>query len=211
MRICAAQTQAAKRDFEKNIKKHLSLIALALEGDADLVVFPELSISGYEPSLAKELATTSEDKRFDVFQAKSDQNNLAIAIGAPILNKGDLCIGMIVFQAPKKRSTYLKKHLFQTEKEFFKSGQSLTNLTIKELNVGLAVYYELSVAEHQKNAFEKGAELYIAGVIESSEGMESSLKKMLKTANDYSMLPLMSNCIGVSGKYQCAGRSSLWN
>jgi hypothetical protein len=75
-----------------------------------------LSISGYESSLAKELATTSEDKSFDIFQTKSDQNNLAIAIGAPVLNKGDLCIGMIVFQAPKKSSTYLKKHLFPTEK-----------------------------------------------------------------------------------------------
>lgn len=106
-----------------------------MEGNADLVVFPELSISGDEPSLAKELATTLEDKSFDVFEAKSDPNNLAIALGCPVLNKGDLCIGMIVFQAHKKRSTYLKKHLFPTEKEFFKSGQSVANLTMKELNV----------------------------------------------------------------------------
>jgi len=211
MRICAAQTKPIKGDFKQNIKNHLSLIELASEGNVDLVIFPELSISGYEPTLAKELATNSEDKRFDIFQAKSDQNDMVIAIGSPLLNKRDICIGMIVFQPKKKRTTYLKKHLFHTEEEFFKSGQSVTNLNVKDVNVGLAICYELSVAEHQKVASENGAEIYIASVVESIEGIDNSLNKMSKTASNYSMVTLMSNCIGISGKYECAGKSSIWN
>ena len=211
MRICAAQTKPIKGDFKQNIKNHLSLIELASEGNVDLVIFPELSISGYEPTLAKELATDSEDKRFDIFQAKSDQNDMVIAIGSPLLNKRDICIGMIVFQPKKKRTTYLKKHLFHTEEEFFKSGQSVTNLNVKDVNVGLAICYELSVAEHQKVASENGAEIYIASVVESIEGIDNSLNKMSKTASNYSMVTLMSNCIGISGKYECAGKSSIWN
>jgi len=112
MKICTAQTKPIKGDIEQNIKNHLDLIDLAAEGNSDLVIFPELSITGYEPTLANELATTSEDKRFDVFQAKCDQNNMAIAIGAPLLNKSDICIGMIVFQPYKKRTTYLKNIYF---------------------------------------------------------------------------------------------------
>lgn len=211
MKICAAQTKPIKGDFEQNSKNHLDLIALASKGNADLVIFPELSISGYEPTLAKELATTSEDKRFDIFQDKSDQNDMVIAIGSPIFNNGDICIGMVVFQPQKKRTTYLKKHLFHTEKEFFKSGQSITNLSIKDSNIGLAICYELSVTEHQKKASDLGAEIYIASVVESIEGIDDSINKMSKTASNYSMITLMSNCIGISGKYECGGNSSIWN
>jgi len=211
MKICTAQTKPIKGDIEQNIINHLTLIDLASEGNADLVIFPELSITGYEPTLAKELATTSEDKRFDVFQTKSNQNDIVIAIGAPLLNQGDICIGMIVFQPQEKRTTYLKKHLFHTEQEFFKSGHSATNLIIKDINVGLAICYELSVAEHQKNAYDNGAEIYIASVVESIEGLDKSIIKMSKTASNYSMIALMSNCIGVSGKYECGGKSSIWN
>lgn len=211
MRICAAQTKPIKGNFEQNIQNHLDLIALAIEGDADLVVFPELSISGYEPTLAKALATTAEDKRFDVFQSKSDENNVVIGIGSPLLNKGDICIGMVIFQPRKKRTTYLKKHLFYTEKPFFKSGKSITNLNIKDVNIGLAICYELSVPEHQKVAVDNGAEIYIASIVESTEGIEKSLNNMSKTAKDHAIVSLMSNCIGISGEYECAGKSSAWN
>ncbi len=47
--------------------------------------------------------------------------------------------------------------------------------------------------------------------LDSSEGIGRSLEKMSKTASDYSMLTLMLNCIGVSWKYQGAGKSSIWN
>ena len=211
MKICSAQTKPTKGDFEQNIKNHLNLIELASEGNADLVIFPELSISGYEPTLAKELATTSEDPRFDIFQAKSDQHDMVIAIGSPLLNEKDICIGMVVFQPQKRRTTYLKKYLFHTEEEFFKSGQSITNLNIKNINVGLAICYEISVAEHQKVASDMGAEIYLASVVKSIEGIDNSINKMSKTARNYSMIALMSNCVGLSGKYECAGKSSIWN
>lgn len=211
MRICAAQTKPIKGDFEQNIQNHLNLIDLAIKDKADLVVFPELSISGYEPTLANELATTAEDKRFDIFQSRSNGNDVVITIGIPLLNKGDICIGMVIFQPEKKRTHYLKKHLFYTEKAFFKSGDSITNLNINEVNVGLAICYELSVPEHQKVAVDHGADIYAASIVESTEGIEKSLNNMSQTAKDNSIICLMSNCIGISGEYECAGKSSIWN
>jgi len=211
MKICSAQTKPFKGDIEKNIQGHLNLIELAVSKKVDLVIFPELSITGYEPTLAKELATTAADSRFDIFQSKSDQNDLVIAIGSPILDEGNICIGMIIFQPRKARTTYLKKHLFHTETPFFKSGQSSTNLKIKGTNFGLAICYELSVPEHQKVAMDKGAEVYLASVVESVEGIDDSIYKMARTARNYSVTALMSNCIGRSGNYDCAGKSSIWN
>jgi predicted amidohydrolase len=211
MRICAAQTKPVKGDFEANIKSHLQLVELAGECNADLVVFPELSLLGYEPTLAKELATKSEDKRFDVFQVKSDQHDLVIAVGFPLRSGESIFIAMLVFQPFKDRFTYLKKYLFHTEKAFFQSGESAANLNIKGVNIGLAICYELSVAEHQKVASDKGAEMYVASVVETEDGVNDSLRKMSNTAHTYAMVTSMSNCIGTSGKYECGGRTSIWN
>ena len=211
MKICAAQTKPYKGDFQKNIEQHLNLIDLALEKEAELVVFPELSITGYEPTLAQELATTPEDNRFDVFQRKSDQNNIVISIGTPIINGDKVSIGMIIFRPNEARRSYLKKYLYHTEEDSFIRGESFTNLMVNDSNIGLAICYEISVPEHQKVAFENGAEIYVAGVVESVEGIDPAIEKMAKTASKYSSPVLMANCVGISGGYNCAGKSSIWN
>ncbi|NQY08131.1 MAG: carbon-nitrogen hydrolase family protein [Flavobacteriales bacterium] len=211
MIICAAQTKPVKGDFEKNIESHLTLIELAAESNVDLIVFPELSISGYEPTLAKDLATTSADKRFDIFQTKSDEHDMVIAVGCSISNNGGVSIGLVIFQPQQTRTTYLKKHLFHTEKEFFTSGESVTNLNIKNVNIGLAICYEISVPEHQKIAADNGAEIYIASVVETVEGIDKAIDKMSNTASKYAMVTLLADCIGVSGKFNCGGKSSIWN
>ena len=73
MRICLAQTQPITGNVEANIAAHLQLIDGAVAHQANLVLFPELSITGYEPTLAQDLATIPEDSRFAVFQKISNK------------------------------------------------------------------------------------------------------------------------------------------
>ena len=56
MRIAVAQTKPVKGDMQHNVDQHKKLIAVAIANKADLVIFPELSITGYEPALAKDLS-----------------------------------------------------------------------------------------------------------------------------------------------------------
>ena len=67
MKLAVAQTKPEAGNIEKNIEIHKSLIASAVANKVDLIVFPELSLTGYEPSLAKQLATDQNDHRLDVF------------------------------------------------------------------------------------------------------------------------------------------------
>ena len=211
MKIGAAQTKPIKGDFQKNIESHLRLIDLALEKHAELIVFPELSTTGYEPTLALKLATTAEDKQFDVFQELCDRFNCVIAVGSPLTNQNRVSIGMIIFQPNQNRITYLKRHLFHTEKEYFISGNSPTNLLYNNTNIGLAICYEISVPEHQQVVSENGAEIYMASVVESFDGIDNAINKMSLTSAKYSMVSIMANCVGLTGKYDCAGKSSVWN
>ena len=66
MKICVAQTRPVKGDIQSNIDNHKKLIDLAVSFGADKVIFPELSLTGYEPHLAKELATNQDDCRFSM-------------------------------------------------------------------------------------------------------------------------------------------------
>ena len=78
MKICAVQTKPIKGDIHANIANHKKFINRAVAHGAELVIFPELSLTGYEPTLAKEPAMDEGDTRFDDFQTISDANGISI-------------------------------------------------------------------------------------------------------------------------------------
>ena len=213
MKACVAQTKPIKGDIQRNIEGHKKLIDLALSYGADAVIFPELSLTGYEPTLAKELATHQDDSRFDDFQKLSNTNQMIIGVGAPTKSNIGLgvCISMLLFQPHKPRQTYSKKYLHPDEEEFFISGQSFPSLKLNKANVAIAICYELSVPEHAEKAYDSGAEIYIASVAKSASGVDRATKRLADIADKYSMTVLMSNCVGPSDNFESAGTTSVWN
>lgn len=75
MKIAIAQTRTIKGNISANIEAHKKFIDLALTLNAEAVFFPELSLTGYEPELANELAKNQNDSRLDTFQNISDKDN----------------------------------------------------------------------------------------------------------------------------------------
>ena len=211
MRICAAQTRPVKGDIQSNIENHKKLIGLAISNGADIVIFPELSLTGYEPKLSKELATDQDDGRFDDFQKLSNAGRITVGVGVPTRDDTGVCISMVLFQPHRARQTYSKKYLHPDEEQFFISGQSLTGFKVNRTNVALAICYELSVHEHAENAFKSGAEIYIASVAKFVDGVEKAINRLSEIADRYSVTVLMSNCVGQADGYECAGRTSVWN
>ena len=126
MKICVAQTRPVKGDIKTNIDNHKKLIALAVSQGADTIIFPELSLTGYEPTLAKELATDKDDSRFDDFQKISDSKKITIGVGMPLKNHRGICISMILFQPNKLRGTYFKKYLHPNTPLFFHLDKEYT-------------------------------------------------------------------------------------
>lgn len=118
---------------------------------------------------------------------------------------------MILFSPYKKRQTYSKKYLHRDEEPFFISGGDSIGLTGNKPSVALAICYEISVEEHAKNAFEIGAEVYLASVAKFVGGIDKALNRLSGIAREYSMTVLMSNCVGESDGNVCAGKTSIWN
>lgn len=211
MKIAVAQTRPVKGDIKTNIEHHKKMIRLAVSHRTDMIIFPELSITGYEPELAKELATNQDDSRFDELQHICDNNGITIGVGVPTKNNEGICISMIIFQPHKARTTYSKKYIHPDEEPFFTSGQNFGCLPGTKPKIGLAICYELSIPEHSENAHNCGAEIYIASVAKTADGVEKAHKSLSEIAGNYSMIVLMSNCVGHCDNFESAGRTAIWS
>jgi predicted amidohydrolase len=211
VKIALVQTRPVKGDITANIADHKRMISLALENSAELIVFPELSVTGYEPELAKELAIDYSDPVLEDFQTISDNSNCVIAVGMPVRQKDGITISLIFFQPGQSRKLYSKKYLHSDEEPFFVSGRQFPIIAINGQKISPAICYELSIPGHATAANENGGEIYLASVAKTASGMDKAIERLADIAREYSMTVLVSNCVGRCDNFECGGRSSAWN
>lgn len=212
MKIGIAQIKPVKGSIEQNLNNHIKIINKAAEKKADLMMFPELSLTGYEPELAMKLRTTESDKRLDSIQELSDQNKMIIGVGLPTVTDDKIFISMVIFRPAKERITYSKQHLYPTETGIFTAGYNPLVICVdRDHIIAPAICCELSHEEHQRNACQNHATIYIASVLNSVNGVDADIKKLSEIAKRYKMHTFMANYIGHSGGYECAGKSSIWD
>lgn len=211
MRVAVAQIEAIKGNIEKNIENHLKWIRQAIQNNADMVVFPELSLTGYEPDLAESLATNQDDTRLDEMQSLSDKNSITIGVGLPTRKERNVFVSMIIFQPHMERITYSKQYLYPPEKSVFTAGNNPLVLKLETEVVSPAICYESSNKAHCEYASQNNATIYIASVLSSIGGIDAELKKLSDIAKNKNMVTFMANYVGKSGGYECAGKSSVWD
>jgi len=211
MRICVAQVRPLKGDIDKNIAHHKKLIDLAVVNGADIIVFPELSLTSYEPKLSEEQATTQADQRLDVFQTISDTKHITIGVGLPTNSHSGIMISMVIFQPSQVRQTYSKQQLHADELPYFVNGQQQVILTIGSHKIAPAICYESLLPEYAEKAFTDGAQVYLASVAKSAGGVAKAFKHYPNMAKQYAMTVAMSNCVGPCDDFESVGQSAIWN
>lgn len=210
MKICIAQTEPIKGNVSANIEAHKKFIELALTLNAEAIFFSELSLTGYEPELAKKLATNPNDNRLDIFQEISDNNNIITGLGLPTATKSRIRISMIIFEPNKPRQTYSKQQLHSDEFPYFKHGVGQVIIQSDDRNIAPAICYESLQPIHAENAFKLGADVYLASVAKPAEGVEKAFKHYPAVAKQYAMPVLMSNCVGFCDNFLSGGKSAVW-
>jgi predicted amidohydrolase len=211
MRVAVAQIEVIKGNIEENVKNHLTWIERAIQHEADMVVFPELSLTGYEPDLAEGLATHQDDARLDEIQRLSDRNGIMIGVGLPTKDENDTFVSMVIFQPHKERITYSKQYLYPPEESVFKAGKNPLVLQFETEVVSPAICYETTSKSHCEFAKRNKATIYVASVLSSVNGIDNELKILSDIAKNNNLITFMANYVGKSGGYECAGKSSVWN
>ncbi len=210
MKIAVAQIRPIKGDITANIDLHKKLIELAVFYKANAIFFPELSLTGYEPELAEDLASHQDDERLNVFQHMSDTSHITIGLGLPTKGKSGVHISLILFQPNRQRQTYSKQQLHADELPYFTQGEEQIILTVNDKKIAPAICYESLQPSHSDNAAKLGAEMYMASVAKSQNGINKAVIHYPAIAKKFLIPVLMSNCIGYYDNFESAGQSSAW-
>ena len=129
LRVAAAVPRVNVADVDFNLKNILEMIGKAHEQGVDLIVFPELSITGYTCGDLFHNSTLLHEAE-DALRRISDETsgtNMAVVVGAPVMRGNELfnCAvfihnGDIKGYVPK---TYLPNYKEFYEKRWFRSGR----------------------------------------------------------------------------------------
>lgn len=210
MKICVAQTKPITGNIAANIEAHKKFIELALTLNAAAIFFPELSLTGYEPELAKKLATHQNDPRLDIFQEISDINNIVIGVGLPTVIEIQVRISMIIFEPNIPRQTYSKQILHPDEFPYFQNGVEQVIIKLAAWNIAPAICYESLQPTHAKSACKLGANVYLASVAKPANGLEKAVEHYPFIAKQFAMPVLMSNAVGFCDNFLSVGKSAVW-
>jgi len=212
MILASAQTKPKQGDIESNLIDHYNMIDLASKNNVDLIVFPEMSITGYEREKAKDLAFTETDSRLDGLRQKSVDTKMILIVGAPILINYKLFIGAFILKPDHSVSIYTKQYLHTGEEEFFDSSFDYNPLiNLKSKQISIAICADIVNPNHADNARKNGSTLYIAGIFFTPNGIADAHKTLSNYSRQYNMDVLMSNYCGQSWGLDSGGQSAFWN
>lgn len=211
MKIGVVQTRPERGDVGRNVAAHERLVGLAVDGGAQIIIFPELSLTGYEPTLAAGLAMGVDDGRLDGLQALSDGRGVTIGAGLPTRDGAGVCISMVLLQPRQGRRLYSKRYLHADEEPFFVPGANFPVLPTAVSPLALAICYELSIHAHAETAHQHGAGAYVASVSKSAGGVVKAGERLVEIARQYGMPVLMANNVGPSDDFVGGGKTAVWS
>ncbi len=82
-------------------------------------------------------------------------------------------------------------------------------MTVDNKKIVPAICYESLQTEHSENAKEIGAEIYVASVAKSQNGINKAMTHYPAVAKKFSMPVLMANCVGFCDNFESVGQSSV--
>ncbi|PHM46100.1 NAD+ synthase [Xenorhabdus mauleonii] len=212
LKIAAAQFNPASGDITENIKKHLQLISVAVNENADVIIFPELSLTGYEPEWARELAFIDSDPRWEPFSLIAQKHGITIIIGAPVKNGDDKPqIGLFIIQPSNPVSHYSKMHLHSGENEYFTAGSCEKVFQLDKHTLGLAICADTGIDSHASNTATAGASIYLASVLITGKGYIDDTIRLRNHAKSHGMVVIMANFCGLTGGWNTTGKSAIWD
>ncbi len=203
MRIAVAQPTVVAYDVAANALTHASMIRAA---GARLVVFPELSLTGYQLDAP---AVSCDDPRLaPIRQACADTGAAALA-GAPVAEAGGRSyIATLLVDGAGVTVAYRKIHLHPPEDERFSPGPGHVVLELDGLRLGLAVCRDASIAGHAAATVRAGAEVYVASTLNSAEDPRD--ERMHARATAHGIHVVLACGAGSDGPIFGSGGSGFW-
>jgi predicted amidohydrolase len=205
--IAAAQPRCTAKDVRANAFEHARVVRAAA---ARLVVFPELSLTGYELDAD---AVSPDDERLDeLVGACTATGTLALA-GAPVEGEaGRSHIAMLLVSAASVGIAYRKSYLGGDEPARFAPGGGPVAIDLDGWRIGLGICKDTGVEQHVADMAALDPDLYVAGLVHRPDELELQEERGLRIARACQAYVAFASFAGPTGGGfdRTAGTSSIW-
>ena len=217
IRLALAQISSKREDKTANLQTIEELTLKAKEREADLVIFPELSLTGYVVlDQVYELAETIPGPTTAKIEALAKKTGMHIIFGMPELSEKTQAtvFNTAVLVGPqgligKYRKMYLPTHSVFEEKRYFRPGYEPAAFQTDLGNIGLCICYDVFFPEVLRLTRLKGAQLIVC--ISASPAVRRGYFEILTSARALENTAFLAyvNLAGVEDGLQFWGGSRL--
>jgi len=212
MKISLAQLSPVPDNFIANISKHCALAKEAASEGADLILFPEMSLTGYLREGADKFGVTVEDERLQPLRQVSKDADLTLAVGAPLSLPDGLYIATLIVMPTGAIKYYLKRNLHEGEDAYFLQGNpNQEPVTIAGKKVWFAICSDINNPKHFYEGVVKGCDVIASSIFYSKEGVSKAHAILKENAGHYKVPIVMSNFTGYVWGMDSGGKSAAWN
>jgi predicted amidohydrolase len=206
--IAVAQPRSVSNDVAGNALIHAETIRAA---GARVVVFPELSLTGYELDAAP--IAVNDPRLRPIIEACTATGSIAL-VGAPVEGEaGESNIGILAIDGAAARVAYGKVWLGGDEPARFSPGSGPAVLEVDGWRLGLAVCKDTGVPQHAAATAALGMDAYVAGMLELAEDALIPEERARRAAAEHGVWVAFASFAGsTGGGYSAgAGGSGVWS
>ena len=205
LRVAVAQPVVTALDLAANVRAHAGLVRRAA---ARLVVFPELSLTGYELAAPP---LDPADPCLDELRAACAETGSVALVGAPIEEGGRAHIAVLRVDAVCVGVAYRKTSLGAAEQPRFSPGPGPVAIDVDGWRVGIGICKDTGDADHVTATAALGLDLYAAGVVHHPWELDEQQARARRIAAATGAPVALASCAGATGGgfAATAGRSSI--
>ena len=205
--VAVTQPVCVPGDVVANVAAHADAVRTA---GARLVVFPELSLTGYV--LDAPAVVLDDGVLGPLVDACAVAGVLAV-VGAPIAEGADRFIAMLEVSATGARVAYRKMCLGGDEPQFFCAGDGAGVVEVDGWRVGIGVCKDTRMAVHLDAVRGAGVDLYVAGLVHHRHEAGELEVRARRIAAQMRVPVAFASAAGDTGSVypDAAGCSAIWD
>lgn len=206
--VLVAQLSPAPRALEQNA----AMISRTIREHprSDLVVFPELFLTGYETAGLDELRLTSDSEVFDPIRSACRNASTAAVVGF-IEGAGENTYDSVLVIASDgaDAGVYRKTHLFGAEGDVFDVGNDLVLVDVLGVRVGLLICFDVEFPEPARILARGGAQVLVTIAANMEPYFADHELASRARALDNRIPHVYVNMVGATGEFNFVGGSRI--
>ena len=215
MKVAAAQIDCSLGEVDANLGKIRDFVSRAKDRGTDLIVFPEMSDTGYAMPIIQKKATPWNEGAVPELKKMAKEFSLAIVCGVSERAGDSIYNSQVMIDAHGEIvATYRKTHLFSPapveEHKCFSPGDQLSDVVHGDFHFGLSICYDLRFPElYRVLACDRGVDVFVISSAWPFPRVEHLRALSVARAIENQSYVILSNRVGKDGGVPFCGSSAI--